>query len=127
MAEKTSLGLEENVAGLLSYLIVWVSGIIFYFLEKDNKKVRFHALQSVLTFLPLTILGWIFGALSTPTVTYGTTYGYTVGVTQNMAFVYLSWIVWAITVILWLVLMIKAYQGEKYKLPFIGDIAEKNS
>jgi len=53
---KSSMNLEENVAGALCYVIVWITGIIFFFLEKENKTVRFHAMQSILTFLPLTIL-----------------------------------------------------------------------
>ena len=57
---KTSIGMEENIAGLLCYLLIWVTGIIFFFLEKENKTVKFHALQSILTFLPLNILIWIF-------------------------------------------------------------------
>lgn len=124
---KTSMNMEENVASALCYVFVWVTGIIFFFMEKENKNVKFHAMQSILTFLPLTILSGIFSFLGAPTVTYGTAYGYTIptGVQQNMIFVYLSWIMGVITVILWIVLVIKAYQGEKFKLPVIGDIAEK--
>jgi uncharacterized membrane protein len=40
---------------------VWISGIVFYILEDDNKFVRFHAMQSILVFLPLTVLGVIMG------------------------------------------------------------------
>lgn len=104
---KTSMNMEENVAGLLCYLLVWVTGLIFYLLEKQNKMVRFHAMQSILTFLPLTILSFALWFIP---------FGW-----------YLSWILWILTVILWIVLMIKAYQNEKFKLPVIGDIAEKNS
>jgi len=126
MAEKTtSLNLEENVAGLLCYLGVWVTGIIFFLLEKDNKTVKFHAMQSILTFLPLTILGWVVGWIGAPSVSYG--YGI-YGVNYNPgipALIWVSWIIYALTVVLWLILMIKAYQGEKFKVPIVGDIAEK--
>jgi uncharacterized membrane protein len=46
VAEKTkaTFGLDENVASLLCYLVVWITGIIFYLVEKDNKMVKFHAL-----------------------------------------------------------------------------------
>jgi len=103
---KTSTGLEENVAGLLSYLLGWITGIIFLILEKDNKFVRFHAMQSIVVFGILTIaqfilrwipiIGWILGILI-----------------SILAF------------ILWIILMVKAYQGEKYKLPWAGIFAEK--
>jgi len=104
--EKTSLDLNENVEGLLCYIVGWITGIIFLVLEKENKFVRFHALQSILTFLPLSILAWLLGWI--PFV------GWVLGI-----------LVWILTVILWLTLMLKAYGGEKYKLPIVGDIAEK--
>ena len=121
---KTSLNIEENIAGVLCYLIVWITGIIFYLLEKENKTVRFHAMQSILTFLPLMILGWIVGWIGAPRWSPGGGYwgGWSPGIP---ALVWLSWLIWVITVILWLILMLKAYQGEKFKLPVVGDIAEK--
>ena len=94
--------LQENIAGLLCYVLGWVSGIIFLLLEKDNKFVRFHAVQSIIVFGAISVLWLIFIWLP---------------------FVY--WIVYALAFILWVVLMVKAYQGEKYKLPWVGDIAEK--
>jgi uncharacterized membrane protein len=126
MAEKTSLNLEENIASVLCYVLVWVTGIIFFFLEKENKTVRFHAMQSILTFLPLTILSSIFSWIGSPKWTgsvgpYGA-YGWDPGIP---ALLWLSWIISIITFILWLFLMYKAYQGEKFKVPIVGDIAEK--
>ena len=126
MVAKTSLNMEENIAGLLCYLLTWVTGIIFFFLEKENKFVRFHAMQSILTFLPLNIIAWLVGWLGAPKWTPGGYYGLGTWSPGIPALVYLSWLIWAITVILWLILMIKAYQGEKFKLPVIGDIAEKH-
>ena len=125
---KTSMNLEENVASALCYVIVWVTGIIFYFLEKDNKTVRFHAIQSILTFIPLSILGWILGWIGAPSVGWGSygyySYSYNPGIP---ALVWASWAIWAITGLLWLILVFKAYKGEKFKLPVIGDIAEKHA
>ena len=46
--EKTSTGLDENVAGLLCYILGWITGIVFLVIEPDNKFVRFHALQSII-------------------------------------------------------------------------------
>ncbi len=103
---KTSLDLNENVEGLLCYIVGWVTGIVFLVLEKENKFVRFHALQSILTFLPLSILAWLLRWI--PFV------GWALGV-----------LVGILTIILWLILMLKAYGGEKYKLPIVGDIAER--
>lgn len=97
---------NENLMGAASYLLGFLTGIIFLLVEKQSKFVRFHAMQSTmlfggifvanfaLGFIP--ILGWIVGLLLTFT-----------------AF------------ILWIVLMWKAFQGEMYKVPKIGDMAEK--
>lgn len=103
---KSSTGMEENVAALLSYVLGWVTGLIFFLIEKDSKFVKFHAMQSIITFGALTILYYIF--LIIPV---------------------LGWIVDSILgilgFVLWIVLMIKAYQGVKFKLPIAGDLAEK--
>jgi len=119
---KTTMNLEENVASALCYVLTWITGIIFYFLEKENKTVRFHAMQSILTFLPLMIIGYILGWIGAPSIGWG--YSYNPGIP---ALIWLSWVIYAVTFILWLILIIKAYQGEKFKLPVVGDIAEKNS
>lgn len=130
MAEKkkSSMNLDENVASALCYVLTWVTGIIFFFLEKENKTVRFHAMQSIITFLPLTILGYIFqGILG---VSYGTTtstmygYSYSVPTATLSPFYYVGILIYVVVFVLWLVLMFKAYQGEKFKLPIVGDIAE---
>ncbi len=113
---KTSLGLEENIEGALCYILGWLTGIIFYILEKDNKFVKFHAKQSILVFFPLWILGIIFSG-------WFFWSWYFVGVW--FIFQVISWIIWIIMLILWIVLMLKAYQGEMFKLPIVGDIAEK--
>ena len=96
--------LDENVAGLLCYILGWVSGLVFFLIEKKNKFVRFHALQSIIVFGILTIVSLVLGWIPV-----------------------LGWIIWVLTIVLWIVLMIKAYQGEKFKLPWAGNLAEKNA
>ena len=105
---KTSTGMQPNVAALLSYLVGFITGIIFYLIEKDNKFVRFHAMQSIVVFGGLFVLGLILAVV--PVIGWG-----------------LMPILWIVEVVLWILLMIKAYQGEMFKLPIAGDIAEKNS
>jgi len=95
---KSSTGLEENIAGLLCYVAGWVTGLIFFLIEKDSKFVKFHAMQSIITFGACFILAFI------PIV---------------------NWIIWVVALVLWILLMVKAYQGQKFKLPVIGDLAEK--
>jgi len=101
----STTGLEPNIAGLLCYLGVWITGIVFLVIEQKNKFVRFHALQSIITFGALTVasalLNWI------PFV--GGFFSAVIGI---LAF------------ILWILLMVKAYQGELYKVPVAGHVAE---
>ena len=104
---KSSTGMQENVAGLLCYVLGWLSGLVFILIEKESKFVRFHALQSIYVFGVLTvasiILGWI--PVVGPMV--------------------LNPLLGLISVVLWIILMIKAYQGTKFKLPWAGNIAER--
>jgi len=103
---KISTGLEENVGGLLCYVLGWVSGIVFLIIESENKFVRFHAFQSIIVFGILTLIGIAFSPIP---------------------FVggFITWIASIIGFILWMVLMVMAAQGKKYKLPWAGDFAEK--
>jgi len=116
--EKTKLGIDSNIEALLCYLGIWVTGIIFYVIEEDNKFIKFHAMQSILVFLPLSILSWVFGGFFGFVYIWGPAWDF---------MVWISYLLWLLTFILWLVLMLKAYMGEKFKLPIVGDIAEKHS
>jgi len=122
---KTSMNLEENVASALCYVLTWLTGIIFFIMEKENKTVKFHAMQSILTFIPLTIVGWIFTGPLGVTWSQNSVYGYAYSVPSVSPLYYVGLLILVIMFILWLILLIKAYQGEKFKLPVIGDIAEK--
>ena len=104
---KTSGGIDENVAGALAYSLGWITGLAFLLTEPANRFVRFHALQSVLVFGALSV-AW-FVALSIPLL------GWIVAIV----------VIPVISVVLWLLLMAKAYQGERYKVPYAGDIADQ--
>jgi uncharacterized membrane protein len=117
---RTSTGIQANVAGLLCYLIGWISGLIFFLIEKENKFVRFHALQSMIVFGALFILniaiGFFVGILAAMGVGF-----------LAPVFALFNILLAIAAFVLWILLMIKAYQGEKFKLPVVGDIAEKNT
>ncbi len=102
---KTSTGLEENIAGLLCYVLGWITGLVFFLIEKENKFVRFHAVQSIIVFGALTVVSMVLGMI--PVINLVTP------------------IIGLLGLVLWIILMIKAYQGQKYKLPWAGDLAEK--
>ena len=63
--KKTSSGMDENVAGLLCYLVGWVTGLIFFLIEKENQFVRFHAMQSIVTFGGITVITIILSFIPT--------------------------------------------------------------
>jgi uncharacterized membrane protein len=118
---KATFGLDENVASAACYVLTWVTGIIFFVMEKDNKTVRFHAMQSILTFLPLMILVWIISAVIGIMMFGAGVYG-AIGIWG--IFSLLIMLIWIIMLLLWLFLMYKAYQGEKFLVPIVGAIAE---
>ena len=101
-----STGLSETTAGILCYVLGWITGIIFLILEPNNKYVRFHAFQSIITFGTITVILIIFGWIPI------------IGIIVNA-------IVGVAAFILWLFLIIQASQNKKYKLPYAGEYAEK--
>ena len=105
---ESSTGLKANVAGLLCYVGVWITGIIFLVLEKKSSFVRFHAAQSLVTFGLIGILNIFLGTIFSRTWFLSS---------------FLNGLIGLGAFILWIVLMVKAYQGETYKLPIVGDIA----
>ncbi|NBI07952.1 DUF4870 domain-containing protein [Senegalia massiliensis] len=104
--QKTSIGLEQNIAAMLSYILGFITGIIFLLVEKENKFVRFHAMQSIVVFGAIfligvvigwvPIIGWLIGALSSP-----------------------------IILVIWIILLIKSYKNEWYEFPIAGKIAKE--
>ena len=104
----TDTGIKPNVAAVLAYLLGFVTGLIFILIEKKNKFVRFHAMQSIVVFAILFVVQWIV------------TFVPVLGLIANG-------LISLLAIALWVILMVKAYQGEVFKLPFAGGIAEKNS
>lgn len=104
--ESTSTGLSENIAGMLTYLAGFITGIIFLIIEKENRFVRYHAIQSIgisvfllvlnRILLVIPLLGWVLSLLIAP-----------------------------VTLVIWIILLYKSYQGSWFKLPIFGDIALK--
>lgn len=99
--EKSSTGLDENVAGFLCYIFGFITGIVFLVVEKKSGFVKFHAKQSTITFLILLVISLILGWIPI-----------------------FGFLILILSLILWLFLMIKALQGERYALPIVGKMAE---
>lgn len=103
--EKTSTGLDANIAAALSYLVGFVTGIIFLLIEKDNKFVRFHAMQSTLVFVGIVAIDILLQLV------------------PLLGALVVIFVVIPASAFLWLLLMFKAYQGEDFKLPLVGQMA----
>lgn len=112
---KTALGVPENIEALLCYALGWVSGVFFLLIEKENRFVRFHAMQSLVVFLAFSIITFIlqgpFFFLPLPFL--------------SSLFGFLAGIAVLLNIVLMILLMIKAWQGEWYRLPVAGDFAAK--
>ena len=122
---KSSLGLDENIASLLAYLFGWVSGLIFFLMEKDSKLVRFHAMQSILlnvVILVLMVVLWIVSfVLLLMLAMLPDIMGSLIGVLTT-----LLWILFSLGLLVaWIICVVRAYQGQFFKLPIIGNMAEK--
>ena len=124
---KSSTGLDENVAALLSYVAGWVTGLVFFMIEKDSRLVRFHAMQSLLfnvlvavvaialwivLFVVFLVVSQVSGALAT---------------ILSLISV-LVWLVFGVAILAgWVLCLVKAFGGQYFKLPVIGNFAEKFS
>jgi uncharacterized membrane protein len=104
---KSSIGLDEHLAGALAYVFGPLSGVVFLLVGEQNRFVRFHALQSIFTFVALGILRLLIGGVPV------------------LNWVLLPGIFGLATVVLWLFLIFKAATGQRYKVPFLGDWADQ--
>ena len=101
--------LKENLAGALCYALLWVTGIIFLLIDK-RPFVRFHAAQSIVIFGALQILSWAVEVM------FSSRLGGIFNLYRLVALV---------EFVLWIVLIIKAYQGERFRIPLAADLAEQ--
>jgi len=110
---KSIFGLEQNIAAALSYIFGPISGIAVLIMERENKFVRFHAMQSTLWFSLLMIVGWVLAIIvDIPFL------GAILGLVLN-PLIAIGGLVWFISLVF---LMFKAFTNETFKLPVIGDI-----
>ena len=126
-AGKSSTGLDENIAALLSYVFGWVSGLIFFLIEKDSRLVRFHAMQSLLFNVLVAVVGialWI--VLFVVFMIVAQVSGALATILSLVSV--LVWGVFLLGILAGFILcLVKAFQGQYFKLPVIGNFAEKFS
>jgi uncharacterized membrane protein len=118
-ATTTTTGLEPAFAGALAYLAGPFSGLIMLYAERTNACVRFHAWQAVIGLGGLGVLsvGLLFGAFA----------GLLLSPTLFKALYLMSAVTAGVWLVVWALCLVKAYQGHLWKLPWVGDIAERRA
>lgn len=112
-------GLSENAAGALSYALGWLTGIVFFFVDK-RPYVRFHAAQSIVVFGALHVLSIIWGSLFGLGFVFG---GFHFWGAWGFAYL-IHRLIGLTTFVLWILLMVKAGQGDRFRVPVAADLAE---
>lgn len=113
----TGTGMAENVAGSLCYVLGWVTGIIFFLIDK-RPFVRFHAAQSIVVFGGLHVIHMVVAII----------FGAGFMMMGRFAAFGLGWglysLIGLVAFVLWILLMVKAYQHEKFEVPVAAEIAK---
>lgn len=109
--EKTSLHINPNLESALCYLFECMSGLLFFLIERENKRIRFHALQSILMF---TVLGFLTVVSSVLAI-----------LTDFESFRIANYLIWMIHFVIWVVMIIATFRGKTIKIPGIGDFVQE--
>ncbi len=109
----TELGIGESLEGALCYVFGPVTGLLFLVMEQRNTFVRFHALQSIIASVVFIVINIFLTGMSTIPF-------------MGWIMLIISSLISFIGVLVWIFLILKAYRHERFRLPIIGDIAEKN-
>jgi uncharacterized membrane protein len=113
----TSTGVDARLSALLCYLAWWVSGLVFLVIEQEHRVVRFHAAQSMVLFGGLSVLIFLLSAVSVGALF--------ISPTAFQAARMVVYLVWMGAVVLWLIVMMKTFRGETWRVPFAGDLAAR--
>jgi uncharacterized membrane protein len=116
-SERTHTGLAPNVLAALAYLAWWVTGLAVLALERDHAFVRFHAWQSILGLGAVWALGvaFYFAAFLALSVSAA---GFT-------AMLWIAVLIWLVGLGAWILCLLKAWNGQRWRLPVVGEVAER--
>lgn len=106
--------LNRNLVAALSYFLGFITGMVILIVEKEDKFVRFHAMQSTVVFVVLFVFNLVAGIIFK-----------NLGPLGFMAVVINS-AVSVVALVVWMVSMVKAFSGQIFKWPIVGDFAEKH-
>ena len=124
---KSSTGLDENLAALLAYVAHFVSGLIFFLIEKNSRLVKFHAMQAIFLGGLFFVGGFILGIVW---AIFSAILSQVSGLLASLVSLVLGLVIFvfmAAVFVGWILCMVKAFQGQYFKLPVIGKFAEQFS
>jgi uncharacterized membrane protein len=115
----SSTGLAPNTAAALAYVAWWVSGLLFFLIERENRFVKFHAAQAMvglgaLWAIGLTVWAFAFAALFVSAAAFA-------------VLLYVSYAVWMLGILAWAICIVTAWKGDEFELPIFGGLARRLS
>jgi uncharacterized membrane protein len=113
----SSTGLDPHVAAALAYLAGPFSAVLVLLAEQTSAYVRFHAWQSVIGLGGLGVLVVCLMTLAFVSIV--------VSATAFNVLLYLGWATWVAWIVLWAICLVRAFRGDRWKLPIAGDLAER--
>lgn len=116
-AVKSSTGLASNIGGLLAYILGPITGVLFLVLEKEDRFVRFHAMQSVVVGVALIAVSIAFSIFSS-VLAFIPVLGWIVALVAGLGLAVVSFG-------LWILLMVRAFQGREWQVPLVGVYARR--
>ena len=117
MTAPSTTGLDERLAGVLCYSVWWVTGGLFLLLERQHRIIRFHAAQSLILFGVVSALLVAFGALSAVSLMLSSAVYELMQVFGKL--------LWLGATVVWLVLVLRAWRGEVWRVPLVAALADR--
>jgi len=117
VTEPTSTGVDARLSSILCYSGWWVTGLVFLFAERRNSQVRFHAAQSLIVFGVITVALFLCGGASAV--------AFFVAASTFQMLQAIGNAVWFAAVLLWLVLLVRTWRGETWRVPIAGELASR--
>ena len=119
MNSQSSTGLAPNTAAALAYLAWWVSGLLFFLIERDSRFVKFHAAQALVGLGAIWALGVGMWAIAFAAIF--------VSVAVSTVLLYAAYAVWLAGIAAWAICTVRAWKGDEFELPIFGAIARRLS
>ncbi|HTM34269.1 MAG TPA: hypothetical protein VL263_23325 [Vicinamibacterales bacterium] len=117
MTAPSTTGLDERLAGVLCYSVWWVTGGLFLLLERQHRVIRFHAAQSLILFGVVSALLVALGALSAVSLMLSSALYELMQVFGKL--------LWLGATVVWLVLVLRAWRGEVWRVPLVAALADR--